>query len=304
MKEPSYLSTAQVAAALGVGVSTVKRWVDEEILPAHKTPGGHRKLLVADVLRLVKDGRFPNLDVKRLLGTEKREASSTEEFAQDLFDALRDGAEAEARAVIEKAFDSGMSLVQLADLVIAPAMHRIGHAWETNAIDVLHEHRATQMVAGALFGLKARLEDQARPLRPVALGGAPEGDPYLLPSLLVEMILLEQGWEPINLGPNTPLVSFQKAIVEFRPRLLWLSASFLADSNRFTAEYASLYAFAKQRDVAVAVGGQALTADVRSNMLFTTHGDTFTHLVEFAKSLNPPPQRPRRGRPPQAETGR
>ena len=63
MTDRQYVSTAQVAAALGVGTTTVKRWVDEGVLPAQRTAGKHRRILVADVLRVARSRDFPRLDL-------------------------------------------------------------------------------------------------------------------------------------------------------------------------------------------------------------------------------------------------
>lgn len=297
MDDSQHLSTAQVAAALGVGVSTVKRWVDENILPAHRTPGGHRKLLLADVLRLVKEGRFPDLDLGKLIGSTGEAPPSPARLVRDLATALEDGDEEDVRLLLSQAYFAGMPAVALADQVIAPAMHRLGHGWETGRLDVLHEHRGTQICAAALYELKSRLEEGAAPLRPVALGGAPEGDPYFLSNLLVEIVLLEAGWEPINLGPNTPLASLERGLKEYKPRLVWLSVSHLPDAEIFRRDYLRFHQAAEKAGIPVALGGQALTGPLRSSLPYTTFGDGLAHLAAFARTLHPLPQRPPRGRP-------
>jgi excisionase family DNA binding protein len=298
MVERRYVSTAQVAAALGVSVTTVKRWVDDGVLPAQKTPGGHRKLLLADVLRIVREGNFPHLDLGRLdLPCPEEAHAQPQALGCRLLTALKAGEADVARLLLHEASAAGVPLETLADDVVAPALNHLGHEWEKGRIDVLHEHRGTQICCAALYALKPALEASACPSRPRALGGGPEKDPYLVANLLAEMVLLEAGWEAINLGPNTPLASFRQALLEFRPRLLWLSVSYLEDGERFTAEYRTLYQEAVAAGTAVAVGGRALTETVRAGLPYTTFGDGMTHLAAFARSLHPTPRRPRRGRP-------
>jgi MerR family transcriptional regulator, light-induced transcriptional regulator len=294
-----YISTMRAANALGVSISTVKRWVDDGILPAHRTAGGHRKMLRAEVLALARQGELPRLDLTGLSSASfGGQPLDLQSISTSLLAAVLQGDGIEVSALLRRAYHSGAAIESLADQVIAPVMAQVGHQWEIGRVEVWHEHRGTQLAAAALYNLKDELEARAERLRPVAIGGAPEGDPYLLAALLAQIVLLDAGWEPINLGPNTPVASFTKAMRELRPRLVWLSVSYLEKSVDFLREYRQFYQAAEQMGVAVAVGGQALVEPIRCAMPYTTYGDRLNHLAAFARTLHPRPKPPPRGRPP------
>lgn len=292
-----YLSTPQAAKALDVSVSTVKRWVDECLLPAHKTAGGHRKLLRAEVLALARQKGLPSGDRSTVVGPFSGKNWNLDDVAEELLAALLAGDERETAGIIAGAYERGVAVETLADQVIAPTMARLGHEWQSERIDVWQEHRGTQLCSAALFELKSQLEQRAERNRPLAIGGAPEGDPYSLPCLLAQLVLIDAGWEVLNLGSNTPLASLKKALETLRPRLLFLSASFLPDPQAFVAGYRNLYAQAEALGVAVVVGGRALDESLRAGMNFTSHGDCLTHLASLARVLHPRPKKPRKGRP-------
>jgi excisionase family DNA binding protein len=292
-----YLNTVQAAKILAVSVSTVKRWVDGGILPAHITAGGHRKLLRSEVLALARQGELPRGELTVLDTTDAELVENTSVLSNSLFDALMNGRGDDASSLLRQAYEAGLSIELLADQVIAPAMGQVGHQWELSRIDVWHEHRATQLCAAALNDLKRELELRAERNRPIAVGSAPEGDHYPLPTLLAQLVLLDAGWEAINLGPNTPLTSLSKAVGELQPRLVWLSVSFIQNVEEFLSAYRDLYRAVEHHQTPIAVGGQALVGTVRASMSYTTYGDGLRHLAAFARTLHPRPKRPRRGRP-------
>src|SRR5688572_14093093 len=126
--QPQYLSTAQAAEALAVSVSTVKRWVDGGILPAHVTAGGHRKLLRSEVLALARQENLPHGDPAVLGGTGRgRAAPDLVAVSLSLRDALVGGSDPDARAVVRRAYDAGLPVETLADRVVASAMADVGH---------------------------------------------------------------------------------------------------------------------------------------------------------------------------------
>jgi len=300
MSGPRYVTTVEAAQAMGISVSTVKRWVDEGILPAHKTAGGHRKVLADDLVRMVRQGNYPRADLTRLTEAAVASAEPTPaDLGRELLAHLRSGDSAAIRTLILGAYRAGVPLETLADSIVAPAMERIGHEWQAGRIEVMHEHRATQLVVSALFELKGTLESSDGSLgKPRAVGGAVEGDHSILPSLLAQMILIEHGWEVVNLGPHTPIGSLRRALGELRPRMIWLSSCHLDDADAFTRDYTPFFREAEQAGTAVALGGRAFGEHLRATLPCSTFGATLSHLAAFARTLHPRPIRPLRGRPP------
>ncbi len=249
------------------------------------------------MLRLVREMNFPRLDLGRLHPAVELEELDKDLLSKHLFEALREGDISQARSVVHGAYSAGMAIEELGDAVIAPAMTRLGHDWESGRIDVMHEHRATLLCTAVLHELKPMLEANAEERQPLAAGGNPEGDHSLLASLLVQMVLLDAGWEAVNLGPNTPMAAFSRALRELKPSLMWLSASYVPEPRTFLEQFHVFATDASSAGVAVAVGGRGLQGSLRTMMPYTFHGARLTHLAAFARTLHPRPRPPQRGRP-------
>jgi excisionase family DNA binding protein len=290
-----YLKTQPMAKALGVSVSTIKRWVDSGMIQAARTVGKHRLIPYSEALRLAKEQGFSEANLEVLSGLA---TAGVEPGADDPVDVLerrlRQGQAAEPKAFIHSLYGAGWSAVSLADDVIRPVMERIGHGWMVGSLDVYEEHVATQVVAGAIRDLIDRVGRQPRK-GPLALGATTEGDPYVLGGLLCELVLLELGWRVRNLGVNLPLRSLAHATIQHRPRLIFVSASFLQDEERFARDYRSFHKSAAAVGAAVIVGGQALGPALRSKLIFAAHGDRMAHLAEFARRSSRPEESPRTG---------
>ncbi len=282
----TYLKTQQLADALGVSPSSVKRWVDKGVIAATKTTGKHRLVALSTALKFARDGKYPTDDLLAMSSLTSI-GEIDQRMVEALLDALKSGNVQDASAIVGSAFHADRDAVALADDLIRPAMERVGHSWMVGAWDVYQEHQATQILAGALIDLIRRSSRDAANDRPLALGAAPEGDVYTLPILLGELVLREGGWDVRNLGTNLPFRSLATAVRAYRPKLVFLSASTIADKAQFLQEYSYFYEAACQAGSAIIVGGRALDADLRARLVYASFGDRMAHLAEFARQLHP-----------------
>ncbi len=280
------LSPGEVARAIGVSESSVKRWVDQGEIASRKTLGGHRRIPASAVVRFlraqgVRPARPALLGLPRL---STRAPDVTDEAVAALTAALEAGSEQEVRAEVLGWFVAGMSLAAICDRLLAPAFHRIGHDWQHGAIEVYREHRAVELATRLLHEIRATLPEPAQ-RAPRALTAALEDDPYTLPMLMCALVLREIGWRDEPLGPNQPVAPLGAALAEMSPRLLCINLSHIEDRERLVADYGALHTAARARRVAVAVGGQALDADLRARLRCTAFCASMGELVGLAETL-------------------
>ena len=100
---------------------------------------------------------------------------------------------------------------------------------------------------------------------------------------MAELVLREARWNAISLGDNLPFETLAAAIRERRPRLFWLSCSYIQDVHAFLAGYMQLYEEFSM-NVAFVVGGQHLTETIRQQMKYAAFCDNMQHLESFANT--------------------
>ena len=282
----TYLKTRQVADALGVSVSSIKRWVDSGALAASRTMGKHRLVPLSEALQFARREQLP-MDGLLALADPTQSPGIDDRLCARLLEMLKAGDEREAAGLIIRAYQSGSGVVELADRLIRPTMERIGQGWFLGQWDIYEEHQATSLITSVLAGINsARIQASSSP-QPIALGASPTGDSYILPRLLAEMIVREAGWDVRNLGGDLPLLSLATATRKYRPRLIFLSISRIDDRPQFINDYAYFYEAASQVNAAVILGGRALDPELRSRLVYASFGDRMAHLSEFARRMLP-----------------
>ncbi len=283
------LSPRQVARAIGVSESSLKRWCDSGRIQVVRTLGGHRRLPVPAVLRFLRDEghRLAHPEVLGLPSNTGRGQRVLGRAADQLAAALGDGDVVVVRQIVFDLYLADHPLSTIADRVLAPAFHELGRRWECGDLEVYRERRACDIAMGVAAELLAAL-NEPDPTAPLAMGGAPETDPYALPTKLVEIVLRGCGWRATSLGTQLPMDTLRAAIEDNRPQLFWLSVSHIPDPAAFLDQYRKLYATAVNCGVPIAVGGSALSEAIRTEMQYSVYCDRLQHLESFLSTLLPP----------------
>lgn len=289
------LSPKDLATAIGVSESSLKRWVDDGRIQASRTLGGHRRIAVSDAIQFIRRTGTSVVRPELLGFPEVRSAAGRVEDPaqgeQALYDALLAGDRTSALGLIHTPYLSGRPMAWVFDTLLRNVLSRIGQLWQHDEQGILIEHRAVDICIEALVRLRMvlpRTDDSP----PAAVGGAPPGDPYLLPSLMAATVVADAGMAETNLGPETPEHTLVSAAIEHDARLVWVSVSVEQAADALAGRLTELAGRLQQIGAELIVGGRATDrlAGIRhSNLTFAA---TMGELSAFAKGLGRSSNRP------------
>ena len=252
------LTPKELAAAIGASESSMRRWVDGGDVRVSRTAGGHRRIPLPEAIRFIRQLGAPVVRPE-LLGLGEIGGVGTTPAGTDdeelLFEQLRNGDERAAKGLIVSRYLEGLSLPALFDGAISSALRRLGDLWHHDPRTILLEHRATAICIEAVAMLRGLLPTAADDA-PLALGGAPQGDPYLIPSMMVGAVLAGAGFRDVNFGGNTPVELLGAEAVERKAKLVWLSVSTEQAESTLREPVAGMGRLLEDHEIQLVLGGR------------------------------------------------
>jgi excisionase family DNA binding protein len=230
------VSAGEAARRLGVAPITIQRWVDSGVLNAERTPGGHRRIYVTELRRLIAESR-------------------PKELKGPLFDwlhVLKTGDPVKVKSALLSARDRHGSWARVADEV-ASAMAELGRDWEAGQCHIFQEHTATEALRRGLTLCAAELPIDSNAPRAALL--AIEGERHVLGLSLAELVLANEGWRSVWLGEAIPSEELQPLVDSLKPKLLIASASSCAPAKTVERYQAELEHTVEDSDISLALAG-------------------------------------------------
>lgn len=271
----------QVAKALGVSESSIKRWVDSGKIEAVRTAGGHRKLLLSSIVKLARKQGYQIVRPEVLGLAAESSKCDLHDACKPLIETLSEGDEQASQAIIEPLYHAGHTMVEIADLLLAPVFHELGNRWQVGTLDVHQERRACEIAIATLHNLR-RMLPLPTPNAPRAVAATPTGDHAELPVRLAELVLREKGWDAKVLGIALPLSEIRAAIESQPPELSLLSVTHQTNAAKFVQAANEQLLLPTSKITCWIVGGQAFTEPLKTRLECHRFSDSMGDLTMLA----------------------
>jgi excisionase family DNA binding protein len=225
-----YISTQEVAGLFKVTETTVKRWADQGIIPCVKSPGGHRKFRLPDIIGFAEKQGYPISGTLEPPLTEAqmeqvRFAIHTQNYhkiAEVLFDEALQADPEGLYQVLLYLSKHNVKLSTLADEVLRPPLVRIGELWKEGKLQIDQEHRTSRAITEAMIRLAPELH-RKHSNGMLAVCACLEGERHEIGLRSMAFALETEGWTVHYLGADTPYRTVADYVGKVKPQLLAVS---------------------------------------------------------------------------------
>ncbi len=226
------VSTQEVAVMLNVAETTIKRWADENIIPCVKTPGGHRKFSLKEVVRFAETKGYTTsgsqpppmtpMQLEQLeVGVHTRNYGRIADvFKEEALQADREG----ILTLFLYLYKHHIPLPVIVDEVVRPAFEDIGTQWEKGQIEINQEHAASQATTESLIRTASELHRKGSNGLSV-LCACPEDEFHEVGLRGLAYSLECEGWKVYYIGANTPIETLGSFVRAVHPELVCLSVT-------------------------------------------------------------------------------
>jgi MerR family transcriptional regulator, light-induced transcriptional regulator len=241
----------EAADRLGVHYMTAYRYVRLGVLPAVKE-GGQWKVSLDDLGSLVES---PPSRTRRgeAPWSERLEARMV---AGDL---------AGSWGVVEAALAAGTDPAEVYTELLAPALTSIGARWAAGELGIEDEHLASSVASRIIGRLGPRFVRRGRP-RGRVVTATPPGERHGFGIGMLADVLRGEGYEVVDLGPDTPLESLVATVERSRP-VTAVCMGVVYESALPAAADAIAALRRRVPEVPVVVGGRAVAGDLAARRL-------------------------------------
>jgi excisionase family DNA binding protein len=249
----------EAADLLGVHYQTAYGWVRGGQLPARKIRRGYE----------VSEAEVNALAAARRIGRKPATEIRVRDWAGQadrLYEAILAGQETAARRAVDR-LAGHVTVTDLCDRVIAPALRRIGDQWEAGEVSIAVEHRATA-ICERLIAAHAS-QPAGRP-RGVAVVATPPSERHGMPALMAAACLRENHWQVHHLSADLPADEIAMLTMAVGASLVVLSTATTSGAQQ-----------------AAAAAPLVRTAAPGAVVLIGHPGDTLADLIALTQHLNP-----------------
>lgn len=183
------------------------------------------------------------------------------ESYKNLAEAVENGEEEEVKKLVQQALENGDVALQIIDQGLMKGMEVVGEKFGKGDMFIPEVMISALSLQSGIKMLKPYLEEGQRSHIGKVVIGTVAGDIHDLGKNLVKMMLTANGFEVIDLGTDTPVEDFVKAVEEHSPEVLGLSALLTTTMPEMNKVLDALKEKGLKDQVKVILGGAPVNQD-------------------------------------------